>query len=387
MFFKQVEYLSMRYSCIKGYEVETAGSFLDRDAEFKIFTNLSQEKRCLKTDLRKGQSDVMEVLWFFNNQFLGMDSMTKEEIVPLAVAGSENASSSFMTWMSDDMCQLDAAQVNLQFHSSPPLLQANEVCEVAFQGRRDLVLFTTKRIVFVDKQGWSGKKMAFTSFPYSSVKVFQVTTAGSFDKDFELGFFTEVWFDPPKCSGCEDHCGDENPTPGKSFIEFDINKNTTDILALYRYLASKVYKSNRSINPGLYPELAAQEHPMPMFMAPTGPSPPGAMDKLLNYFGQDMDHMDPQQTQNALGMGGEMPVLIHDEQVSCFFPISTNTYIISKVLKNAFAKGADGIQVRPGFNNFHLSWNLGCGCAGFYRQTQRISQHPIRVHPPLLSGV
>ena len=309
--------------------METAGGFLDRDAEFKIFTNISQEKRCLKTDLRKGQSDVMEVLWFFNNQFLGMDTMAKEDAIPLAAAGSENASSSFMTWMSDDMCQLNAAQVNEQFHVSPPLLQANEVCEVAFQGRRDLVLFTTKRIVFVDKQGWSGKKMAFTSFPYSSVKVFQVTTAGSFDKDFELGFYTEIWFDPPKCGGCDNHCADEQPTPGKSFIEFDINKNTTDILALYRYLASKVYKSNRTINLGLYPELAIQDEPMVPMLEP---SPPGAMDQLLNYFSQDMDHMDPQQTQNALGMGGGMPVLVHGEQVSCFFPIAyIYTHPLAKV--------------------------------------------------------
>ena len=92
---------------------------------------------------------------------------------------------------------------------------------MAFKGRRDLVLFTNKRILFVDKKGWSGNKMAFTSFPYTSVKVFQVTTAGkeymeisndiffdhvqlplgSFDKDCELGFYTEIWFDPPKCSG------------------------------------------------------------------------------------------------------------------------------------------------------------------------------------------
>ena len=27
------------------------------------------------------------------------------------------------------------------------------------------------------------------------------TVSGSFDKDCELGFYTEVWFDPPKCSG------------------------------------------------------------------------------------------------------------------------------------------------------------------------------------------
>ena len=309
----QVEYLSMRYSTVKGYEVETAGSFLDRDATFRIFTNIDQGHRCLSTDLRKGQSDVMEVLWFFNNTFLGTDSLSKEDFVPLATAGSESASSSWMTWMSDDMCQLDAAQVDQQFHRAPPLLQANEVCEVAFQGRRDLVLFTTKRILFVDKKGWSGKKMAFTSFPYSSVKVFQVTTAGSMDKDFELGFYTEVWFDPPKCNGCENGCGNEQPTPGMSFIEFDINKNTTDILALYRYLASKVYKFNRSGSSRLYPELAAQEEQM--VLPPIEPSPPGAMDKFLNYFGQDFTHMDPQQAQNTLGLAGEMPVLGHDELV------------------------------------------------------------------------
>ena len=81
---KKIEYLSMRYSCIKGYQIETAGTFLDRDAEFKIFTNINQGKRCILTQLRKGQCDVMEVLWFFNNKLLGLDSMTLEEVLPLA---------------------------------------------------------------------------------------------------------------------------------------------------------------------------------------------------------------------------------------------------------------------------------------------------------------
>ena len=78
---------------------------------------------------------------------------------------------------------------------------------LAFKGRRDLVLFTTKRILFVDKQGWSGKKMAYTTFPYSSIKIFNVATAGTMDRDCEFGFYTEVWFDPPKCNGCENGCG------------------------------------------------------------------------------------------------------------------------------------------------------------------------------------
>ena len=112
-----------------------------------------------------------------------------------------------MTFFSDDMRQIDATAADLQFHSNPPILQASETCEIAFQGRRDLVLFTTKRVLFVDKQGWSGKKMAFTTFPYSSMKIFNAATAGSLDKDCEFGFYTEIWYDPPKCNGCEDGCG------------------------------------------------------------------------------------------------------------------------------------------------------------------------------------
>merc|ERR1719319_1510837 len=111
---KRVEYLSMRWSCIKAYEVETAGSFLDRDATFKIFTNISQDKRCISTDLRKGQSDIMEVLWFFNNQILGRDTMTKEDFVPLAKSFSDSTSNA-MSWMGDDMSQIDAGQANHQF--------------------------------------------------------------------------------------------------------------------------------------------------------------------------------------------------------------------------------------------------------------------------------
>ena len=93
----------------------------------------------------------------------------------MAQQGNQSSVGSMASWFGDDMKQIDAVQANHQFHTSPPVLQSNEVCEMAFQGRRDLVLFTTKRILFIDKQGWSGKKMAFTSFPYKSIKVFQVS--------------------------------------------------------------------------------------------------------------------------------------------------------------------------------------------------------------------
>merc|ERR1712038_1859505 len=305
---KRIEYLSMRYSCIKGYEVETAGNW-DRDAEFKIFTNISQEKRCLKTDLRKGQCDVMEVLWYFNNKMLGMDTMSKEEYLPLA-SGEGGSTNNFLSMFSDDMCQIDAGMADQQFHTNPPILQANETCEIAFQGRRDLVLFTTKRVLFVDKQGWSGKKMAFTTFPYSSMKIFNAATAGSLDKDCEFGFYTEIWYDPPKCNGCEDGCGDEQPTPGMSYLEFDINKHTTDLLGLYRYVAAKVHRNSFA---GGWADLGIPRNEM------VEPSPPGAVENLLNYIGQDFTQLDPVQIETMLSMGGESPVLVNDEKVLMAF--------------------------------------------------------------------
>ena len=57
----------------------------------------------------------------------------------------------------------------------------------AFQTVRDQVVFTNKRIIAVNVQGFSGKKVDFTSIPYSKIVTFSVETAGGmFDVDCEL---------------------------------------------------------------------------------------------------------------------------------------------------------------------------------------------------------
>ena len=74
--------------------------------------------------------------------------------------------------------------------SIQPLLLPDESLVSAFQGVRDFVAFTTKRIISVNVQGLSGKKKDFTSLPYSRIQVFSVETAGPFDRDCEL----DLWF-------------------------------------------------------------------------------------------------------------------------------------------------------------------------------------------------
>ena len=56
----------------------------------------------------------------------------------------------------------------------------------AYRLIRDLLVFTNSRVVFVDKQGITGKKTVFVSIPYRNVVRYSVETAGHLDIDSEL---------------------------------------------------------------------------------------------------------------------------------------------------------------------------------------------------------
>ena len=69
------------------------------------------------------------------------------------------------------------------------LLGAGEGVQAAFQLVRDVILFTDRRLILVDKQGITGKKVEYHSIPYRSITHFAVETAGTFDLDAEL----KIW--------------------------------------------------------------------------------------------------------------------------------------------------------------------------------------------------
>ena len=66
------------------------------------------------------------------------------------------------------------------------ILVAEERVVLAFRVVRDLYVFTTKRLILVDKQGLTGRKTDFHSIPYRAVTQFSVETAGTFDMDAEM---------------------------------------------------------------------------------------------------------------------------------------------------------------------------------------------------------
>ncbi|MEU6735744.1 PH domain-containing protein [Streptomyces physcomitrii] len=69
------------------------------------------------------------------------------------------------------------------------LLGQGEQIYGAYQLIRDTLLFTDRRLILVDKQGMTGKKVEYHSIPYRSISHFSVETAGHFDLDAEL----KIW--------------------------------------------------------------------------------------------------------------------------------------------------------------------------------------------------
>ncbi len=69
------------------------------------------------------------------------------------------------------------------------VMAPGEQIETAYQLIRDLFIFTNKRLILVDKQGFTGNKVEYHSLPYKNITHFSVETAGHFDLDAEL----KIW--------------------------------------------------------------------------------------------------------------------------------------------------------------------------------------------------
>ncbi|WP_426490343.1 PH domain-containing protein [Hymenobacter sp. 102] len=82
--------------------------------------------------------------------------------------------------------ETDAQDVQLELQQ---VLAPGETVRGAYAVLRDLLVFTTKRLILVDKQGVTGKKREYLSVPYRSIERFSMETTGHFDLESEL----KIW--------------------------------------------------------------------------------------------------------------------------------------------------------------------------------------------------
>lgn len=92
----------------------------------------------------------------------------------------------FLSGIFGNATEADAEQIQTKFKD---VFIPEEKVHAAFVLVRDTFIFTDKRLVLVDLQGTSGKKVDYLSVPYKSIKYFSVETAGTFDRDAEL----KIW--------------------------------------------------------------------------------------------------------------------------------------------------------------------------------------------------
>lgn len=76
------------------------------------------------------------------------------------------------------------------------VLMPNEKVDLAFKLVRDLIVFTDHRLIIIDKQGLTGKKVQYKSLPYKSISHFSIETTGHFDLDAELSLWISSTDEP-----------------------------------------------------------------------------------------------------------------------------------------------------------------------------------------------
>jgi hypothetical protein len=101
------------------------------------------------------------------------------------------------------------------------LLIEGEEIQLGFKLIRDMFMFTSKRLILIDKQGLTGSKVEYKSISYKSISRFSIETAGTFDLDAEL----KIWIS-----------GEQAPSICKQF-----NKSV-NVYDVHRVLATYVLK-------------------------------------------------------------------------------------------------------------------------------------------------
>lgn len=92
----------------------------------------------------------------------------------------------FLSGLIGNATQADNEKMQTKYKD---ILVPEEEVQAAFILVRDTFIFTNKRLILVDVQGTTGKKVEYFSLPYKSIKYFSVETAGTFDRDAEL----KIW--------------------------------------------------------------------------------------------------------------------------------------------------------------------------------------------------
>ena len=169
---KRIGYISVPYASIGAFSVETAGSF-DTDSQLNVHAKgigrLSMDYargvdvlsifRHLSTavsSIGKGGGGGSTAIATANNYTATMTTTNATS----GIAGNAAGAMGILDVLGSDYAQIDARSVEMRLRGDPNtnVLIENEGIEMAFKCGRDLVLFTSHRVLGIDVRGITGKK-------------------------------------------------------------------------------------------------------------------------------------------------------------------------------------------------------------------------------------
>jgi hypothetical protein len=220
---KLVEYTSIPWTSITAFQVQSAGSFMDKDSEMMLWTDFDDvfnppkdnsddpppppipRYSYIKIDFQKDRVDLFVIHRYLSERCLRAEGGRKDvdgyyvpNLRPYDMPVSQDIFTSkpgtldsLLSWLGNDAHAVNASEVNAQFHSMQ-LFEIDEKAVLAYKCGRDTLILTNKRVFIVDLQGFSGKRVAYKSVPYSSIRSFSVESAGSWDLDAEFTLWIKV---------------------------------------------------------------------------------------------------------------------------------------------------------------------------------------------------
>jgi len=281
---KKVEFLTIPYGSIDAFAVQTAGKFMDRDTEMKLHLSKLGDYSKITQDFAKDNANLWAIQKVLCNHILGEDKEPLSGIDNYTLDANHPSSGglfSLLDAISNNMRPIDRISMERALKSDPPILQGSEYVEMVFQGRRDITLFTTKRVLLIDKKGFFGKKMMYISLPWEKFVAFGVRTAGVIDFDTEVQLYTELHFYPGQAG-----TDDTPPIPARpeeSCLELGFSTQCVDILKLKYYLSRRIVDINK----------LERGAPVPMD-ALTGDAPTSSTTaQLFQWLSNDQRELDP----------------------------------------------------------------------------------------------
>jgi len=360
----KVNYISIPWSCVQAFGVRSAGSFLDKDAEMMIWTDFDdtdEEERIkppdatdalfdvvggevpepeidivpiprmsfIELDFQKDQVDLMAVHRYLSARCLRVSKggyLAPEVTVPKNVLqpSPQNGVEQFLSWLGDDAQAVDAEAVDRQLHANC-VLQEDEQAVLAFGVLSDLLVFTTKRVLFIAKvrdltslMGMK-EKVVWRSIPYPSIRAFSVESAGAWDRDSQLSLELQIFWD-------------DTGKPG-STISQDFRKGKADIMAIQSLLTAQVVGADDGSSVGVS-SVARGEGQLA-----------GGLEGFLSWMSSDAHEINAEEVDAKLH---DTPKILHgDESVDLCFQVGRDLCILTtKRLIYVDVKGFSGQKVR-----------------------------------------